>query len=76
MESMSRYIVRRAPGDEFTRVPVHDLLHKFSNVKILKSTDPDYVVVLMDPGTETKIRQRLPNLLIEEDIQYRPVFLG
>lgn len=73
MPAIFRYIVWRARGDEPSTVSVRSLLSQFPDVKILKSRDSDYAVVLMDLETEKKIRQSFPELFIEEDVRYRVV---
>jgi len=73
MAKASRYIVWRTQAKEPAAVSVRTLLNQFPTVKILKFKEPDYAVVLMDLKTEKKIRQSLPELFIEEDVQHRVV---
>lgn len=67
----SRYIVWRE-DQGVTRGSVRSLLSKrFPGVKVLKARDPHLAIVLMDSETKRLIRQTLPQLMIEEDLQHK-----
>lgn len=70
MLKTTRYIIWRTKDDTSSQRPVRTLLRAFPAVQVLQSEDPDYAVVLMDADTEEAIKQALPDLLVEADVQY------
>lgn len=75
MESKTRYIIWRKEDKESGGDSVRTLLGQFPTIKIVKCEGADYAVVYMDVGAEQAVRHTLPNLCIEEDIQYHPTSL-
>ena len=73
MSEELRFIIWRKSSQKSARVSIRSLLSKYPTVRILKFKDPDYAVVLMDAATGEKIRQGLPDLSIERDLQHRIV---
>jgi len=73
MSEELRYIVWRKSSQKSVGASIRSLLSEFPAVRVLKFKDPDYAVVLMDAATGEKIRQRLPDLFIERDVQHRIV---
>jgi len=71
MDKTLRYVVWRTNTKTSAHASVRALLRAFPAVQVLQSEDPDYAVVLMDAGTEQKIRQLLPELCVEQDLQYQ-----
>ena len=71
MSDQNRYIVWQETGGTVRKSLRSLLSKKFPAVKVLKFRDPDYAVVLMDPKTEKLIRQTLPQLSIEKDVQHK-----
>ena len=71
MSDENRYIVWQETGGTVRRSLRSLLTKKFPTVKVLKFKDPDYAVVLMDPKPEKLIRQTLPQLSIEKDVQHK-----
>lgn len=70
MEKSARFIIWREKAETPARNSVRTLLNEFPKVQFLKSDDPNYAIVLMDVGTEKQVRKKLPELWIEEDVQY------
>ena len=52
---------------------MQDLLEDYPDVAVLRSQDPDYAVVLMDSGTEQRLREEHPSLSVEPDVQHKLV---
>ena len=71
MGKTSRYIVWRTNSKTATHASVQALLSTLPAVQMLQYEDPDYAVVLMDVGTEQKVRQLFPELCVEQDLQYQ-----
>jgi hypothetical protein len=70
MSSQTRYVVwRQGRGG----TSIGTVLSEFPAIKVLRLTDPDHAVVLMDEATRDQVRVRRPDLMIERDSQYRAV---
>lgn len=65
----TRYIVWRKAGAS-NPIPVAEVLKGVPGVKVLRHNDLHSAVVMMEPGTEAKLRHQLPELAIEHDVQY------
>lgn len=69
----ARYIVFQEKTTS-SQSSVREQLEEFpGEIEILRSSDRDHAVVLMDPDTELRVRHELPDLTVEEDIRHRMV---
>jgi hypothetical protein len=75
MAPKQRYIVWLKEDKALFGNSVRTMLDQFPTIEMVKCEGPDYAVVCMDVSTEQMVRQKLPDLCIEVDVQYHRVAL-
>jgi hypothetical protein len=75
MAAKQRYIVWLKEDDMRFGNAVRTMLDQFPMIEMVKCEGPDYAVVWMDVSTEQTVRQKLPGLCIEADVQYHRIAL-